>query len=75
MYCADHRPQLTFLEHFLVQEMALSPILAYWDERLDNPAVLAPLRRALFPDPRATHDPARGAGARDAGRLRALHGL
>ncbi|MDA8200957.1 MAG: ISNCY family transposase [Thermaerobacter sp.] len=43
MYRADRAPQLTFLETFLAAEMALSPTLAYWDERLDDPAVLAPL--------------------------------
>ena len=49
MYRADHRPQLTFLEHFLDQEMALSPTLAYWDERLNDPAILAPFAPPCSP--------------------------
>ncbi|MGC8490007.1 MAG: transposase, partial [Clostridia bacterium] len=50
MYRADHRPQLTFLETFLAEEMALSPTLAYWDERLDDPAVLALFAPHFSPD-------------------------
>ncbi len=45
MYRADRVPQLTFLETFLEQDMALSPTLAYWDACLDDPAVLAPFAK------------------------------
>ena len=50
MYRADHRPQLTFLETFLAEEMALSSTLAYWDERLNDPAVLALFAPHFSPD-------------------------
>ena len=45
MYRADRVPQLTFLETFLEQDVALSPTLAYWDACLDAPAVLAPFAK------------------------------
>ena len=50
MYRADHRPQLTFLETFLAEEMALSSTLAYWDERLNDLAVLALFAPHFSPD-------------------------